>query len=37
MTMFLIPIAIAAPVVYGLAVGFGASMVVPTVGLLVLA
>ncbi|MEO8437527.1 MAG: bifunctional diguanylate cyclase/phosphodiesterase [Chloroflexota bacterium] len=36
-TMFLIPIAIAAPVVYGLAVGFGASMVVPTVGLLVLA
>jgi diguanylate cyclase (GGDEF)-like protein len=36
-TMFAIPIAIAAPVIYGLAWGFGTSMVVPTVGLLVLA
>ena len=37
LTMFAIPIAIAAPVVYGLAWGFGTSLVVPTLGLLVLA
>jgi diguanylate cyclase (GGDEF)-like protein len=37
LTMFAIPIAIAAPVIYGLAWGFGTSMVVPTVGLLVVA
>jgi diguanylate cyclase (GGDEF)-like protein len=36
-TMFAIPIAIAAPVIYGLAWGFGTSMVVPTLGLMVLA
>ncbi|HEY8817700.1 MAG TPA: bifunctional diguanylate cyclase/phosphodiesterase [Candidatus Limnocylindrales bacterium] len=36
-TMFAIPIAIAAPVVYGLAWGFGTSLVVPTLGLLGLA
>jgi diguanylate cyclase (GGDEF)-like protein len=36
-TMFAIPIAIAAPVIYGLAWGFGTSLVVPTVGLLILA
>ena len=36
-TMFAIPIAIAAPVIYGLAWGFGASMVVPTLILLALA
>ena len=35
--MFAIPIAIAAPVVYGLAWGFGTSLVVPTLGLLGLA
>jgi diguanylate cyclase (GGDEF)-like protein len=32
--MFTIPIAIAAPMIYGLAWGFGASLVVPTLGLL---
>ena len=37
MTMFLIPIAIAAPVMYGMATGFGASLLVPTLGVLVLA
>ena len=36
-TMFAIPIAIAAPVIYGLAWGFGTSMVVPTLGLVGLA
>ena len=36
-TMFAIPIAIAAPVIYGLAWGFGTSMVVPTLGLIGLA
>ncbi len=36
-TMFAIPIAIAAPMVYGLAWGFGTSLVVPTLGLLALA
>ena len=36
-TMFLIPIAIAAPMMYGLARGFGTSLLVPTLGLLVLA
>ncbi len=36
-TMFAIPIAIAAPVIYGLAWGFGASLVVPTAILLALA
>ena len=36
-TMFAIPIAIAAPVIYGLAWGFGTSLVVPTLGLLLLA
>jgi diguanylate cyclase (GGDEF)-like protein len=36
-TMFSIPIAIAAPVIYGLAWGFGTSLVVPTLGLLVIA
>jgi diguanylate cyclase (GGDEF) domain len=36
-TMFVIPIAIAAPMIYGLAWGFGGSLVVPTLGLLVLA
>jgi len=35
-TMFAIPVAIAAPVIYGLAWGFGTSLVVPTVGLVVL-
>jgi diguanylate cyclase (GGDEF)-like protein len=35
--MFLIPIAIAAPVIYGLGWGFGTSLVVPTAGLLCLA
>jgi diguanylate cyclase (GGDEF)-like protein len=35
-TMFAIPIAIAAPMIYGLAWGFGTSLVVPTVVLLVL-
>ncbi len=35
--MFAIPIAIAAPVIYGLAWGFGTSLVVPTLGLLLLA
>ena len=35
--MFAIPIAIAAPVIYGLAWGFGASLVVPTMILLALA
>ena len=35
--MFLIPIAIAAPMIYGLAWGFGASMIFPTLGLMVLA
>ena len=37
MTMFLIPIAIAAPMMYGLARGFGTSLLVPTLGVLVLA
>ena len=37
MTMFLIPIVIAAPMMYGLARGFGTSLLVPTLGLLVLA
>jgi diguanylate cyclase (GGDEF)-like protein len=37
MTMFAIPIAIAAPVIYGLAWGFGTSLFVPTLGLMVLA
>ncbi|MEO8572247.1 MAG: bifunctional diguanylate cyclase/phosphodiesterase [Chloroflexota bacterium] len=32
-TMFAIPIAIAAPVIYGLAWGFGTSLVIPTLGL----
>ncbi len=36
-TMFAIPIAIAAPMVYGLAWGFGTSLVVPTLGLMALA
>jgi len=36
-TMFAIPIVIAAPVAYGLGWGFGASLVVPTVILLALA
>ena len=36
-TMFAIPIAIAAPVIYGLARGFGDSLVVPTLAILVLA
>jgi len=36
-TMFSIPIAIAAPMIYGLARGFGDSLFVPTVGLLILA
>ena len=35
--MFAIPIAIAAPVIYGLAWGFGTSLVVPTLGLMLLA
>ena len=35
--MFLIPIAIAAPVIYGLGWGFGTSLIVPTAGLLALA
>ena len=36
-TMFAIPIIIAAPVIYGLAWGFRTSLVVPTLGLLALA
>jgi diguanylate cyclase (GGDEF)-like protein len=36
-TMFAIPIAIAAPMIYGLAWGFGTSLVVPTLGLVMLA
>ncbi|MEA2632646.1 MAG: hypothetical protein QOE66_2865 [Chloroflexota bacterium] len=36
-TMFAIPIAIAAPMIYGLAWGFGGSLVVPTLGLVCLA
>jgi GGDEF domain-containing protein len=36
LTMFAIPIAIAAPVIYGLGWGFGASLVVPTAMLLTL-
>jgi diguanylate cyclase (GGDEF)-like protein len=36
-TMFTIPIAIAAPGIYGLAWGFGTSLVVPTVALVILA
>jgi diguanylate cyclase (GGDEF)-like protein len=36
-TMFAIPIGIAAPVVYALAWGWGASLVVPTVGILFIA
>jgi len=35
-TMFAIPIAFAAPLIYGLAWGFGTSLVVPTVALVVL-
>ena len=37
MTMFLIPIAIAAPMMYGLARGFGTSLLVPVLGVAVLA
>ena len=33
-TMFAIPIGIAAPVIYGLASGRGASLVVPTLGII---
>jgi diguanylate cyclase (GGDEF)-like protein len=36
-TMFAIPIGIAAPVIYGLAWGWGASLVVPTLGILAIA
>ena len=36
-TMFAIPILIAAPAVYGLAWGFGASLFIPTLGLLAMA
>ena len=36
-TMFAIPIVITAPMVYGLAWGFGASLVLPTLALLALA
>jgi diguanylate cyclase (GGDEF)-like protein len=34
-TMFVIPIAISAPVVYGLAIGRGESMILPTLGIIV--
>jgi diguanylate cyclase (GGDEF)-like protein len=37
MTMFLIPIAIAAPMMYGLARGFGTSLLVPILGVVALA